>query len=97
MLILNINGPMNAGKSTVSKILVNMLPNATFIEVDELMSDEEQKKLGLSMQQGWRERHKRLNQKLQALKESRDCSSDLALKERLKNPKRADETALAEG
>ena len=49
MLILNINGPMNSGKSTVSKILVNMLPNATFIEVDELMSDEEQKKLGLSM------------------------------------------------
>ena len=72
MLILNINGPMNSGKSTVSKILVNMLPKASFIEVDELMSDEEQEKLGLSLQQGWRERHKRLNQKLQALKESRE-------------------------
>ena len=72
MLILNINGPMNSGKSTVSKILVNMLSNATFIEVDELMSDEEQEKLGLSLQQGWRERQKRLNQKLQALKESRE-------------------------
>ncbi len=72
MLILNINGPMNSGKSTVSKILVNMLPNATFIEVDELMSDEEQEKLGLSLQQGWRERHKRLNQKLRALKKSHE-------------------------
>ena len=46
MLILNINGPMNSGKSTVSKILVNMLPKATFIEVDDLMSDEEQEKMG---------------------------------------------------
>lgn len=71
MLILNINGPINAGKSTVSKILVNMLSRATFIEVDELMSDEEQEKRGLSLQQGWRERHKRLNQKLQTLKQSR--------------------------
>ena len=72
MLILNINGPMNSGKTTVSKILLNMLPNATFIEVDDLMSDEEQEKLGLSLQQGWRERHKRLNQKLKALKKSRE-------------------------
>ena len=64
MLILNINGPMNSGKSTVSKILVNLLPNATFIEVDELMSDEEEAKLGLSMQDGWAERQKRLNKKL---------------------------------
>ena len=72
MLILNINGAINSGKSTVSKILVNMLPKAAFIEVDELMSDEEQKKLGLTLQQGWRERHKRLRQKLQALKESRE-------------------------
>ena len=72
MLILNINGPMNSGKSTVSKILVNMLSNVNFIEVDELVNDEEQKKLGLSLQQGWRERHKRLSQKLQALKESRE-------------------------
>ena len=48
MLILNINGPINSGKSTVSKILVNMLSNVNFIEVDELVSDEEQKKLGVS-------------------------------------------------
>ena len=72
MLILNINGPMNSGKSTVSKILVNLLANATFIEVDELMSDDEQEKLGLSLQQGWLERHKRLKQKLQTLKKSHE-------------------------
>ena len=70
MLILNINGPMNAGKTTVSKILVNLLPKTVFIEVDELMSDEEQKKKELSLQQGWQERHKRLNQKLRNLKET---------------------------
>ena len=71
MLILNINGPINSGKTTVSKILVNLLPNATFIEVDELMSDEEEAKLGLSMQDGWAERQKRLNETLLALKQSR--------------------------
>jgi uridine kinase len=52
MLILNINGPINSGKSTVSKILLNLLPNATFIEVDDLLSDEEQEKMGLSLQEG---------------------------------------------
>ena len=71
MLILNINGPINSGKTTVSKILVNLLPNATFIEVDELMSDEEEAKLGLSMQDGWAERQKRLTETLLALKQSR--------------------------
>lgn len=71
MLILNINGPINSGKTTVSKILVNLLPNATFIEVDELMSDEEEAKLGLSIQDGWAERQKRLNETLLALKQSR--------------------------
>lgn len=71
MLILNINGPINSGKTTVSKILVNLLSNSTFIEVDELMSDEEEVKLGLSMQDGWAERQKRLNETLLALKQSR--------------------------
>ncbi|MBR6411977.1 MAG: hypothetical protein IKS41_02305 [Alphaproteobacteria bacterium] len=71
MLILNINGPMNAGKSTVSKILVKRMKNSTFIEVDDLMSDDEQKALGLSLQEGWRERHRRLNEKLKLLKKSR--------------------------
>ena len=69
MLILNINGPINAGKTTVSKILVDLLPNATFIEVDDLLSDEEQKTLGLSIQEGWYERRNRLNKKLQILKQ----------------------------
>ena len=71
MLILNINGPMNSGKSTVSKILVNMLTNATFIEVDELMSDQKQEQLGLSLKEGWVERTKRLNKKLLSLKQSK--------------------------
>lgn len=70
MLILNINGPINSGKTTVSKILVNLLQNATFIEVDELMTDDEEKRLGLSIQNGWAERQKRLNEKLLALKHS---------------------------
>lgn len=72
MLILNINGPMNSGKTTVSKILVNLLPKATFIEVDELISDAEQEKLRLSLKEGWAERKKRLNEKLLALKEGEE-------------------------
>ena len=72
MIILNINGPINSGKTTVSKILVNLLPKAIFIEVDELMSDEEQDKLGLSIEQGWTERQRRLNEKLLALKQLRE-------------------------
>ena len=72
MLILNVNGPINAGKSTVSAILVDMLPNATFIEVDDLLSDEEESVLGLSIQDGWKERHKRLNEKLAHLKETQE-------------------------
>lgn len=65
MLILNIHGPINAGKSTVSKKLVEMFDKACFIEVDELMSDEEQAALGLSMPQGWAERCRRLENILQ--------------------------------
>ena len=68
MLILNINGPINAGKTTVSKILVQRLSKALFIEVDDLMSDAEEKRLGLSKEQGWQERQKRLYKKLQELK-----------------------------
>lgn len=41
MKIINIGGPINSGKTTVSKILAARLPNSVFIEVDELMSDEE--------------------------------------------------------
>jgi len=63
---------MNSGKSTVSKILVDKFQNAVFIEVDDLMSDEEQKSLGLAMREGWKERHKRLNAKLKAFQKSRE-------------------------
>ena len=70
MLILNINGPINSGKTTVSKILVDLLPKAIFVEVDELMTDEEEKKLGFSIEEGWTERQRRLNEKLASLKKS---------------------------
>ncbi len=72
MLILNINGPINSGKTTVSKILVNLLSKAVFIEVDELMSDAEQEKLGLSLKEGWAERKKRLDEKLYFLKQTKE-------------------------
>ena len=61
MLILNINGPINSGKSTASKLLVQILSRAIFIEVDDLLSDDEEKKLGLTMQAGWGERLNRLD------------------------------------
>lgn len=60
MQIININGPINSGKSTVSKLLVNSLLQSLFIEVDDLLSEDEQDRLGLSMQAGWGERTNRL-------------------------------------
>lgn len=60
MKIININGPINSGKSTVSKRLVKLLPKAVFVEVDELLSDEEQSALGLDFKAGISERLKRL-------------------------------------
>ncbi len=41
MLILNIGGSINAGKSTVSKLLSEKLSNCIFIEVDNLLTKEE--------------------------------------------------------
>ncbi|MBQ2810757.1 MAG: adenylyl-sulfate kinase, partial [Alphaproteobacteria bacterium] len=61
MRIININGPINSGKSTVSKLLVQKFANALFIEVDDLLSDEEQETLGLNLEQGWQERTNRLD------------------------------------
>lgn len=61
MRIININGPINSGKTTISKLLKEKLPFCLFIEVDELLSDEEQKKLHLNREDGWAERLKRLN------------------------------------
>ena len=60
MRIININGPINSGKTTVSKILTSFLPNSLFVEVDDLLSDEEQEKLGMNLQEGWQERVNRL-------------------------------------
>lgn len=62
MRIININGPINSGKTTVSKLLQEKLPDCLFVEVDELLSDEEQKELNLSREKGWVERLKRLNE-----------------------------------
>lgn len=61
MKIVNINGPINSGKTTVSKILVNLLPKAAFIEVDELLSDKEQISLKLDFKAGITERLKRFD------------------------------------
>ncbi len=60
MRIININGPINAGKTTISKLLSACLLQSLFIEVDDLLSDEEQADLVLSMREGWSERCRRL-------------------------------------
>lgn len=61
MRIININGPINSGKSTTSKLLHPLLLSSIFIEVDDLMTDEEESSLGLSREEGWAERLKRLD------------------------------------
>ena len=45
MKIINIGGAINAGKSTVSKIVARNLEKTVFIEVDDLLSDDEDAKL----------------------------------------------------
>lgn len=62
MQIININGPINSGKTTISKLLKEQLSNSLFIEVDELISDYKQKRLKLNREEGWAERLKRLNE-----------------------------------
>lgn len=74
MKIININGPINSGKTTVSKILNKKLASSLFVEVDDLISDEEQEQLGLSLEQGWAKRVNRLENLLQ--KEISDCEYD---------------------
>ena len=71
MKIININGPINSGKSTVSKLLAEQIPNALFIEVDDLLSDEEQETLGLSMDKGWAERTNRLSKMIVKYKKTK--------------------------
>ncbi len=60
MKIININGPINAGKTTISKLLAQNISGALFIEVDDLLSDDERNALGLSVREGWMERVNRL-------------------------------------
>ena len=60
MILLNINGPINSGKTTVSRILEKKLPDSLFIEVDNLLSEDEAEKLGLSMCEAWQESVNRL-------------------------------------
>ena len=43
MKIININGPINAGKSTISKLLAENLVNSKFIEVDDKLLEVENK------------------------------------------------------
>ena len=61
MRIININGPINSGKTTISNLLRDKLPKCLFIEVDNLLSDEEEERLNLSREEGWAERVKRLD------------------------------------
>ena len=71
MILLNINGPINSGKTTVSRILEKKLPDSLFIEVDNLLTDEEEDKLGLSIEDGWRERVNRLERLILKEKEEK--------------------------
>ncbi|CCZ30274.1 uncharacterized protein BN682_00253 [Proteobacteria bacterium CAG:495] len=75
MLIININGPINSGKTTVSKLLSKQLPISFFIEVDDLLSDGEQKLLGLSVKAGWQERTKRLKKIIEEEKQKKQYKS----------------------
>lgn len=70
MLILNINGAINSGKTTVSKALVKILPNSFFIEVDSLMSNAERNILKLTREEGWTEKLKRFDVKIDGLRTS---------------------------
>ncbi|MBO4519949.1 MAG: hypothetical protein J5787_01960 [Alphaproteobacteria bacterium] len=71
MLILNINGPINAGKTTVSRILEKLLPDSLFIEVDNLLSEDEAKQLGLSMDEAFCESVDRLERLILKEKEEK--------------------------
>ena len=73
MLILNVNGPINAGKTTVSKLLCQSLSDALFVEVDDLLSDKEEARLGLSTEDGWKERIDRLEKIVFQKKADQSC------------------------
>lgn len=52
MFFVNLSGPINAGKTTVGRLLPEMIGNAVFVDVDELLPDEEQMQLGLGFHEG---------------------------------------------
>lgn len=64
MLLININGPINSGKTTISKILSSKIENSLFIEVDDLLSDEEKEHLGLGFKESIALRLERLDKLL---------------------------------
>lgn len=68
MLIININGAINAGKSTVGRLLARKQPQTLFVEVDDLLSDEEQDALKLDFMGGIKERLRRLDQLIETEK-----------------------------
>lgn len=72
MILLNINGPINSGKSTVAKIVSGSLEKSLFIEVDDLLSDDEQDVLGLDFMAGILERLARLEKKIRQEKHNFD-------------------------
>ena len=90
MKIININGPINAGKTTVSTALAAKIPNTLFIEVDDLLSDSEQASLGLSREEGWQERIREMYQ------EGYHCSkfADLIIDNSVQTPQETVQTIL---
>lgn len=70
MQIININGPINAGKTTVCALLKKRLSACLFIEVDDLLADAEQETLQLDFMGGIKERLNRLEQRINAEKQA---------------------------
>lgn len=70
MQIININGPINAGKTTVCGLLEKRLPACLFIEVDDLLADAEQEALRLDFMGGIKERLNRLEQRINTEKQA---------------------------
>lgn len=65
MKIININGPINSGKTTISKIIAENLPNSLFVEVDELTTDEENERYFPNFEARIAERLRRLFEKIE--------------------------------
>jgi shikimate kinase len=65
MKIINICGLINAGKSAVSKLLAQKMPNSAFIEFDDLVSKEEKKTIYSDIDCRNHERFSRLYKLLQ--------------------------------